>query len=113
MIGPDPRPEENAVGRRWRPDCDLTIRQVRRVRRLRRKDLGPAAIAERMKVELRDVELAMAAMRGRRAAATNHATLNVRRMTAERINRERLPGEPIWQTVDRLLDELEAQRAGA
>jgi len=109
---PDPRPEEDAVGRQWRPDCCLTIRQARAVRALRRIGLAPASIALRMDVSIRDVEIAMSAMRGKRASP-NHAALNVHRLAAERINRERLPGEPIWQTVDRLLDELEDLRRRA
>jgi hypothetical protein len=93
-----------------RPAIALTPEQASRARALRRKGMAPEAIAERYAVPLEEVEKALVQMRSRRPETTR-GTLNVTLAAHRFVLAERQGDEPLWQTMDRLLDELIRRRA--
>ena len=95
-----------------RPAMALTPEEAGRARALRRKGADPEAIAARFGVSLEEVEKALVQMRSRRPETTR-GTLNVTLAAHRFVLAERLGEEPLWQTVDRLVDELIRRRAEA
>ncbi len=88
-----------------RPAIMLTSHEAAEARRMRRAGLLPQGIAEAMKKPLDEVEKVLVQMRMPRPETTR-GTLNVTLAAHRLIMRERQGDEPIWTTVDRLLDEL-------
>lgn len=95
-----------------RPPIALTPEQAGKARALRRKGEDPAAIAERFGVAVEEVEKALVQMRSRRPETTR-GTLNVTLAAHRFVLGERQGDEPLWQTMDRLVDELIRLRAEA
>ena len=93
-----------------RPNIALNPAEANRARALRRKGATPEAIAARFGVALEDVEKALVQMRSRRPETTR-GTLNVTLDAHRFVLAERRGDEPLWQTMDRLLDELIRRRA--
>lgn len=96
---------------RLRPDIGLSEEVIAAIRRERKKGEEPAAIAATLSLPLAVVEKSLLAMRtpkGERSRATLNCTLAAQAI----VLRERRDEEPIWQTVDRLLDELRLRREG-
>src|SRR5215212_7873224 len=93
-----------------RPTILLTPKEAAEARRLRRTGLEPPQIAEAMGKPLDEIEKALVQMRMPRPETTR-GTLNVTLAAHRLIMRERKGDEPIWTTVDRLLDELLQLRA--
>jgi hypothetical protein len=93
-----------------RPSIALDAKAASKARRLRRAGAEPAAIAEAMGVPVEEVEKALVQMRSPRPETTR-GTLNVTLAAHRLIMQERRGDEPIWQTVDRMLDELLRLRA--
>ena len=92
-----------------RPDIGLSDELVQAIRRLRKQGQEPDAIAATMAVPVSVVEQALLAMRTAKADRSRR-TLNVTLGAAEIIHRERHEGEPVWEAVDRILDEWLALR---
>ncbi len=95
-----------------RPSIALSDRQVTEARRLRRAGAEPDAIASAMGLPLDEVEKALVQMRSPRPETTR-GTLNVTLAAHRQIMKERIGDEPIWQTMDRMVDELLRLRAAA
>ena len=95
-----------------RPAIAMSERQVTEARRLRRGGAEPEAIAQAMGVPLDEVEKALVQMRSRRPETTR-GTLNVTLAAHQLILAERVGDEPLWQTMDRLVNELLRLRAEA
>ena len=95
-----------------RPAMALTPEEAGKARALRRRGEDPDAIAARFGVSLEEVEKALVQMRSRRPETTR-GTLNVTLAAHRFVLAERLGEEPLWQTVDRLVDELIRRRAEA
>ncbi|MBY0332126.1 MAG: hypothetical protein K2X49_15815 [Acetobacteraceae bacterium] len=95
-----------------RPAMALTPEEAGRARALRRKGADPEAIAARFGVPLEEVEKALVQMRSRRPETTR-GTLNVTLAAHRFVLAERVGEEPLWQTVDRLVDELIRRRTEA
>jgi hypothetical protein len=95
-----------------RPTIALDDKQAAKARKLRRAGAEPAAIAEAMGVPVEEVEKALVQMRSPRPETTR-GTLNVTLAAHRLIMAERRGDEPVWQTVDRLMDELLRLRAAA
>ena len=95
-----------------RPAIAMSERQVSEARRLRRAGAEPDAIAQAMALPLEEVEKALVQMRSRRPETTR-GTLNVTLAAHRLILRERVGDEPLWQTMDRLVNELLRLRAEA
>ena len=93
-----------------RPAIALDAKEAAKARRLRRAGAEPASIAEAMGVPVEEVEKALVQMRSPRPETTR-GTLNVTLAAHRLIMHERRGEEPIWQTVDRMLDELLRLRA--
>ena len=93
-----------------RPAIALSAKQVSEARRMRRAGAEPDAIAEAMALPLDEVEKALVQMRSARPETTR-GTLNVTLAAHRLIMKERIGEEPIWQTMDRMLDELLRLRA--
>ena len=93
-----------------RPFIALDAREATKARKLRRAGAEPAAIAEVLGVAVEEVEKALVQMRSPRPETTR-GTLNVTLAAHRLIMQERVGDEPIWQTVDRMLDELLRRRA--
>lgn len=93
-----------------RPAILLTPHEIQQARRLRRSGLEPDRIAETMGKPLDEVEKALVQMRMPRPETTR-GTLNVTLAAHQVVMRERRGDEPIWQTVDRMVDELLRLRA--
>jgi len=88
-----------------RPAIALDDKQAAKARRLRRAGAEPVTIAETMGLPLEEVEKALVQMRSPRPETTR-GTLNVTLAAHRLIMSERIGDEPVWQTVDRMLDEL-------
>lgn len=97
---------------RLRPSIALTPKQIAEVRRLRRSGLEPEIIAAGMSLPTEEVEKALLQMRSARPETTR-GTLNVTLAAHRLLMAERAGTEPVWQTMDRLLDELLRLRAAA
>ena len=97
---------------RLRPAIALAPVQVAQARRLRRAGHEPEQIAAAMGLPTEDVEKALMQMRSPRPETTR-GTLNVTLAAHKVFLGERIGDEPLWQTVDRVLDELLRLRAGA
>ncbi len=95
-----------------RPAIALSDKQVTEARRLRRAGAEPDAIASAMGLPLDEVEKALVQMRSPRPETTR-GTLNVTLAAHRLIMKERIGEEPIWQTMDRMVDELLRLRAAA
>ena len=95
-----------------RPAIAMSERQVSEARRLRRAGAEPDAIAQAMALPLEEVEKALVQMRSRRPETTR-GTLNVTLAAHRLILAERVGDEPLWQTMDRLVNELLRLRAEA
>lgn len=93
-----------------RPAILLTPKQAAQARRLRRAGHAPDQIAQALGLPLEEVEKALVQMRSPRPETTR-GTLNVTLAAHRLIMRERQGDEPIWQTMDRLVDELLRRRA--
>ncbi len=88
-----------------RPAIDLRPSEVQAARRLRRSGMEPAAIAATLGKQLEEVEKALVQMRMPRPETTR-GTLNVTLAAHRLILAERQGDEPLWQTFDRIVDEL-------
>jgi hypothetical protein len=88
-----------------RPQIALTSSQAAAARRMRRRGHEPEAIAAHFEVAPEEVEKALLQMRSPRPETTR-GTLNVTLAAHRFIMQERQGNEPIWQTVDRIVDEL-------
>jgi len=95
-----------------RPSIALSAKQVSEARRMRRAGAEPEAIAEAMALPLDEVEKALVQMRSARPETTR-GTLNVTLAAHRLIMKERIGDEPIWQTMDRMVDELLRLRGAA
>lgn len=93
-----------------RPAIALTPKQAAEARRLRRVGHAPEAIAEALGLPAEEVEKALVQMRSPRPETTR-GTLNVTLAAHRLIMQERQGDEPVWRTVDRMLDELLRRRA--
>lgn len=95
-----------------RPSIQLSPRAAAQARKLRRRGHAPEQIADALEAPLEEVEKALVQMRSPRPETTR-GTLNVTLAAHRLIMRERRGDEPIWQTVDRMLDELLRLRSSA
>ena len=95
-----------------RPAIGLSPAQIVAARRLRRAGAEPDAIAAQLGLPQDEVEKALVQMRSRRPETTR-GTLNVTLAAHRLLMTERRGDEPVWQPVDRLLDELLRLRADA
>jgi hypothetical protein len=93
-----------------RPAIALTPKQAAEARRLRRAGHQPEMIAEALALPVDEVEKALVQMRSPRPETTR-GTLNVTLAAHRMIMQERQGDEPLWQTMDRVLDELLRRRA--
>ena len=97
---------------RLRPTLGLAPAQVALARRLRRQGHEPGQIAEALGLPLDEVEKALMQMRSPRPETTR-GTLNVTLAAHKVFLAERVGNEPLWQTVDRVVDELLRLREAA
>ena len=95
-----------------RPSIALSEQESRKARTLRRQGESPQAIAGKLGVALEEIEKALVQMRNPRPETTR-GTLNVTLAAHRFVQAERLGEEPMWQTMDRLVDELIRRRADA
>ena len=95
-----------------RPAIQLTPHQATQARKLRRQGHAPERIAATLGLPLEEVEKALVQMRSPRPETTR-GTLNVTLAAHRLIMAERNGTEPMWQTMDRLIDELLRLRADA
>ncbi|MGG5808809.1 hypothetical protein [Falsiroseomonas sp. CW058] len=95
-----------------RPAIALTPEEASKARALRRRGAEPDAIAAHFGVPVVEVEKALVQMRSPRPETTR-GTLNVTLAAHRLVMAERIGDEPLWRTVDRLLDELLRRRAEA
>ncbi len=95
-----------------RPSIALTSAEAGKARSLRRRGEAPTDIAARFGVPVEEVEKALVQMRSPRPETTR-GTLNVTLAAHRFVMGERQGDEPLWQTIDRLLDELIRLRATA
>lgn len=95
-----------------RPPIALDPAQAAKARQLRRRGEPTPAIAAHFGVPIEEVEKALVQMRSPRPETTR-GTLNVTLAAHRLVMSERIGDEPIWRTVDRMLDELLRLRAAA
>jgi hypothetical protein len=95
-----------------RPAIHLTPHQAAQARKLRRQGHAPEQIAITLGMPLEEVEKALVQMRSPRPETTR-GTLNVTLAAHRFVTAERRGDEPMWQTMDRLIDELLRLRAEA
>ena len=95
-----------------RPAVEFTENECQRARRLRRRGHEIDDIAARLGAVAAPVRQALATMRTKtpeKSRRSLNVTLAAHRFVAD----EAEPGEPCWETVDRLLGELALRRAFA
>ena len=92
-----------------RPDCALDDKQMAEARRMRRQGHAEQTIADHFHVSSEDVQIALAGLRTR-VPHHRRRTLNVGLAAYRAVQAEQLPHEATWQTVDRLLTELDDLR---
>ena len=97
---------------RLRPSLALDPKQVAEARRLRRAGHEPGQIALALDLPVEEVEKALMQMRSPRPETTR-GTLNVTLAAHRILMAERQGNEPVWQTMDRIVDELLRLRAAA
>ena len=97
---------------RLRPSLALDPKQVAEARRLRRAGHEPDQIAAALELPVDEVEKALMQMRSPRPETTR-GTLNVTLAAHRILMAERQGNEPVWQTMDRVVDELLRLRAAA
>ena len=97
---------------RLRPSLALDPKQVAEARRLRRAGHEPEQIAAALELPVDEVEKALMQMRSPRPETTR-GTLNVTLAAHRILMAERQGNEPVWQTMDRIVDELLRLRAAA
>ncbi len=97
---------------RLRPSLALDPKQVAEARRLRRAGHEPDQIAAALELPTEEVEKALMQMRSPRPETTR-GTLNVTLAAHRILMAERQGNEPVWQTMDRVVDELLRLRAAA
>ncbi len=95
-----------------RPAILLNPREVQQARRMRRAGLEPDGIAAALGKPQDEVEKALVQMRMPRPETTR-GTLNVTLAAHSVVMAERQGDEPLWQTFDRLVDELLRLRSQA
>lgn len=95
-----------------RPIIALTPKEIAAARTLRRQGHEPGAIADALQKPVDEIEKALVQMRMPRPETTR-GTLNVTLAAHRVIMAERQGTEPLWQTFDRIVDELLRLRAGA
>ena len=95
-----------------RPAIQLTPHQAVQARKLRRQGHAPEQIAAVFGVPPEEVEKALVQMRSPRPETTR-GTLNVTLAAHRFVMEERRGEEPMWRTMDRLIDELLRLRADA
>ncbi len=95
---------------RLRPPIALRRAQVVEARRLRRLGAEPEQIAAALGVATEEVEKALLQMRSPRPETTR-GTLNVTLAAHKIFLAERIGDEPLWKTVDRIVNELLQLRA--
>jgi len=95
-----------------RPAIALDPGQASRARSLRREGHEPGTIAAHFGVPVEEVEKALVQMRSPRPETTR-GTLNVTLAAHRLVMAERQGDEPLWRTMDRMLDELLRLRAAA
>jgi hypothetical protein len=95
-----------------RPVILLTPAEVQKARKMRRSGLEPSLIADALSKPLDEVEKALVQMRMPRPESTR-GTLNITLAAHQIILRERKGNEPLWQTFDRIVDELLRLREAA
>src|SRR6195952_4135920 len=88
-----------------RPTILLTLKEAAKAREMRRDGRSPEDIAATMDHPLDEIEKVLVQMRMPRPETTR-GTLNVTLAAHRLIMHERQGDEPIWTTMDRLLDEL-------
>jgi hypothetical protein len=93
-----------------RPQIALTPEESAKARALRRRGAEPEQIAAHFGVPVVEVEKALVQMRSPRPETTR-GTLNVTLAAHRLVMSERIGDEPLWRTVDRMLDELLRLRA--
>ncbi len=97
---------------RLRPSLALDPKQVAEARRLRRAGHEPGEIAIALDLPFEEIEKALMQMRSPRPETTR-GTLNVTLAAHRILMAERQGNEPVWQTMDRVVDELLRLRAAA
>jgi hypothetical protein len=95
-----------------RPAIALDPAQAGKARSLRRQGHEPPTIAAHFGVPVEEVEKALVQMRSPRPETTR-GTLNVTLAAHRLVMAERQGDEPLWRTIDRMLDELLRLRAAA
>lgn len=95
-----------------RPAILLTPKEVAAARKMRRAGAEPSVIAEALAKPVDEVEKALVQMRMPRPETTR-GTLNVTLAAHRVVMSERHGNEPLWQTFDRIVDELLRLRADA
>lgn len=95
-----------------RPAILLTPNEISAARKLRRQGHEPGAIAEALQKPVDEIEKALVQMRMPRPETTR-GTLNVTLAAHRVVMAERQGNEPLWQTFDRIVDELLRLRADA
>lgn len=95
-----------------RPTIALTPKEISAARTLRRQGHEPGAIADALQKPVDEIEKALVQMRMPRPETTR-GTLNVTLAAHRVVMAERQGNEPLWQTFDRIVDELLRLRADA
>ena len=95
-----------------RPTIALTPKEIAAARTLRRQGHEPGAIADALAKPVDEIEKALVQMRMPRPETTR-GTLNVTLAAHRVVMAERQGNEPLWQTFDRIVDELLRLRADA
>jgi len=99
----------NPHTRMLRPATSLSDSEVSEARRMRRQGKSIEVIARFFAVSVEDMKVVLASLRTP-VAYHRRRTANIGVQAYRKLCTEQRPGEPMWQTVDRLLSELDLLR---
>lgn len=94
--------EANPRTKELRPRIKLSDQQVEEVRQARKDGLDPSQIADRTGLPLEDIKIALAPLRTP-LSSHRRRTLNASLAVYQHVMSQRRPGEPIKETLDRLI----------
>ena len=87
---------------RLRPEIRLTDYERKQAKRLREDGNNFDEIASRLKRDVNDVEKSLSTIRTKRFAPSRY-TANISEAAHQKLESIKLPDEPIWQTMNRIL----------
>lgn len=112
MVASDPPGGDFKASKRTqalRPGCSLDEQQIAEARKMRKEGSSEEDVAKRFSVPIEEAQIALAGLRTP-VKHPRRKSLNVGMQAHAKVKREQRAGEATWETMDRLLTELDELR---